>query len=217
MRVKDLAVLSFVLIAFAFAKPSQVKAADKELKKELTAKTDKDSKREAKALKSAGWQVMPGKLPLEKQIEASRLAQLKKNAGGESFFIVGSANVTGGNYTVAKQMADNNAKVEISRSVSDMIASKLTQEFSNMDFGNNKSEAANELAAAVKSVSAMDVKGTEYLLEIFRENGKGGYEARVVMAVSRDKIMSAAKEEMKKSLKDKTSQYLKDLDKLIPY
>ena len=32
------------------------------------------------------------------------------------------------------------------------------------------------------------------------------------MAISREKAMSQAREEVKKSLKDKSSQYLKDID-----
>lgn len=189
----------------------------KDLKKELSAKTSKDIRKEAKKLESEGWQIMPGKLPLEKQLEQSQIAQLRKTDEGESFFIIGSASVVGGNYTIGKQMADNNAKQEICRSLSDMIATKMTQELSNTDMGNNQAEALFEVASAAKSVSTMQIKGTEYLLEIFRDLGQGKTEVRVVMAVSREKALNQAKEEIKKSLKDKSSQYLKDLDNIIPY
>ena len=91
----------------AAAMTNTVKADDKELKKELSAKTSKDIRKEAKKLENDGWQIMPGKLPLEKQLEQSQIAQLRENDEGESFFIVGSASVVGGNYTIAKQMADN--------------------------------------------------------------------------------------------------------------
>lgn len=202
---------SLLVLFMAAAMTNTVKADDKELKKELSAKTSKDIRKEAKKLENGGWQIMPGKLPLEKQLEQSQIAQLRENDEGESFFIVGSASVVGGNYTIAKQMADNNAKLEICRSLSDMVATKLTQELSNMDLGNNQAEALLEVASAAKSVSSMQIKGTEYLLEIFRDLGKGKTEVRVVMAISREKAMSQAREEVKKSLKDKSSQYLKDI------
>ena len=203
---------SLLVLFMAAAMTNTVKADDKELKKELSAKTSKDIRKEAKKLENDGWQIMPGKLPLEKQLEQSQIAQLRENDEGESFFIVGSASVVGGNYTIAKQMADNNAKLEICRSLSDMVATKLTQELSNMDLGNNQAEALLEVASAAKSVSSMQIKGTEYLLEIFRDLGKGKTEVRVVMAISCEKAMSQAREEVKKSLKDKSSQYLKDID-----
>lgn len=187
------------------------------LKKELSAKTSKELRKEAKKLEGDGWQIMPGKLPLEKQLEQSQIAQLRKTDDGESYFITGSASVVGGNYTIAKQMADNNAKLEICRSLSDMLASKMTQELSNMDMGGNQAEALYEVASAAKSVSTMQLKGTEYLLEIFRDLGKGKTEVRVVMAISREKALSQAKEEIKKSLKEKSSQNLKDLDAILPY
>ena len=203
---------SLLVLFMAAAMTNTVKADDKELKKELSAKTSKDIRKEAKKLENDGWQIMPGKLPLEKQLEQSQIAQLRENDEGESFFIVGSASVVGGNYTIAKQMADNNAKLEICRSLSDMVATKLTQELSNMDLGNNQAEALLEVERDEKSVSSMQIKGTEYLLEIFRDLGKGKTEVRVVMAISREKAMSQAREEVKKSLKDKSSQYLKDID-----
>lgn len=192
-------------------------AGSDDLKKELSAKTSKDIRKEAKKLESDGWQTMPGKLPLEKQLEQSQIAQLRRTDDGESYFIVGSASVVGGNYTIGKQMADNNAKLEICRSLSDMVATKMTQELSNMDLGDNQAEALYEVASAAKSVSSMQIRGTEYLLEIFRDLGKGKTEVRVVMAVQREKAISQAKDEIKRSLKEKSSQYLQDLDKVLPY
>ena len=44
-------------------------------KKDLKAKVDKNTRKEAKRLKKEGWQVKPGALPLEKQLERAYLMQ----------------------------------------------------------------------------------------------------------------------------------------------
>ena len=215
MKIRNF-ILAALAISFSFF-VTEAQGATKEEKKALTEKVVKQCRKDAKKMEKEGWKIIPGKLPLERQLERSQLAQLKTTDKGESFYFIGSANVKGGNYTIAKQMADNNAKAEIVRNISEAIASKMTQEFANLDLGEDEMEMNKEFIAATKAVASLTLQGVEYLTEIYREVSNGVVEAQVVVAVPQEKAYQSAKEVIKSELKAKSSQYLKDLDKVLPY
>ena len=58
------------------AAPAMAQQSSKELKKELRAKVERDCRKDAKQLEKDGWKVMPGKLPIEKQMQNARFAEL---------------------------------------------------------------------------------------------------------------------------------------------
>ena len=74
-------------------------------KKELNTKVGKVVKKEAKRLKKEGWQVKPGALPLDKQLERAYLMQYEYDEDLFPKYIMGEASSVGESYDAAKTAA----------------------------------------------------------------------------------------------------------------
>lgn len=94
--------LFMLSISSAFAQDKTAKEIMKERKeiaklskKALNEKATKDARKEAKRLKKQGWQIAPGALPLEKQLDKSYLMQYEYDENGYQKFLMGEAISTG--------------------------------------------------------------------------------------------------------------------------
>ena len=74
-------------------------------KTELNARVGKVVKKEAKRLAKEGWEVKPGALPLEKQLERVYLMQSEYDENLFPKYIMGEASSVGENYDAAKTAA----------------------------------------------------------------------------------------------------------------
>ncbi len=69
-KIKLFAFSAFALMLLFFS-PLAMAQSTKELKKEVKSKALKDARKEAKRLKKDGYNVNPGQLPMDKQLEKS--------------------------------------------------------------------------------------------------------------------------------------------------
>lgn len=205
-----------LLIALSGAQ-AYAQMSDKELKKELRERVDRDSKKSAKELTKEGWKVMPGKLPLEKQIAESKYTELDEDEGGEKRFFMGTHQAVGGNYTAAKQIADNRARVELAQSVYTAIAQKIEDQVANTDFGEGDMATIDEFVSANKSIVAAQLQGVVPVLEIYREKSKGQFEVRVMVTIEAQKALKAAKMGYYNELKNKSQKLADELDAILGY
>lgn len=188
---------------------------DKELKKELKAKADKDSRKTAKQLKKEGWKVQPGKMPIEKQVQAAKYAELDVNEKGEKRFFIGTHQATGGNYSAAKQIADNRARLELAQNISTDIKQKIQEQLANTDYGDGDLVVIDEFVSANTSLISAQLSGVTPVLEIYREGKNNQYEVQVVVKIDADKALKDAKRGLSGGLKEKSEKLAQDLDKLL--
>lgn len=211
-------VLSLLMLfaAMTVAVPvANAQKTDKQLKKELKAKVDKDSKKTAKSLQKQGWKVMPGKLPLQKQLQAAKYAELDVNDQGDKRYFIGTHQAVGGNYTAAKQIADNRARVEIAQHVQSSIQQKIQEQVANKDFGDGDIMVIDEFVSANTSLISARLQGITPVLEIYRETGRNQFEVMVVEKIDAAKALKDAKMGLQSELKTKSQKLSDDLDKLI--
>ena len=105
-------------------------------KKELSAKVDKITKKEAKRLKKEGWVVSPGALPLEKQLERSYLMEYEYDENLYPKYIMANAQSIGEHYDAAKTVATSLAitnlagqiQTEVTALVENTVANKQLSE-----------------------------------------------------------------------------------------
>lgn len=215
--MKTKLILATLLLAFcSFTVCAQ--QSDKTLKKDLKAKVDKDCRKEAKVLKKEGWQVMTGNLPLEKQLQEARYAQLDTNVEtGEKMYFTASHQSLGGNYSAAKQIADSRAMAELAQQVNASVAKKVTEQISNLNLGENDIELVDEMVSANKSVVAASLQGTHPVLEIYREAGHGKYEVRVMVTINAEQALKSTKAGLISAIKEKSEKLAQDLDAVLPY
>lgn len=207
-----------LMLAFVMVSPIMyAQKTDKELKKELKAKADKDSQKTAKDLIKNGWKVMPGKLPLEKQIQESRYAEIDETETGEKRFFVGTHQAIGGNYSAAKQIADSRAHAELAQSVYSVIAKKIEDQVASTDYGDGDLETIDEFVTANKTIISAQLSGITPVLEIYREAPKSKYEVMVAVKIDAEKALKMAKQGLHKALKQKSDKLAADLDAILPY
>ncbi len=205
-------------LAIAIAVPSvSAQMTEKELKKELAKKVDKDSKKEAKVLKKEGWKVMPGKLPLEKQIQQAKYTELDRNENGSARYFTGTHQALGGNYSAAKQIADNRANLELAQSIYNDIARKIKDQVASNNFGGKDIEVIDEFVSANQSVVSAQLQGVESVVEMYREKGSGQYEVRTFVRIDADKALKMSKYGYYNLLKEKSQALADTLDKMLDY
>ena len=205
-------VTAVIFSAEAFA---QAQKSDKELKKELKERVDKDCRKEAKALKKEGWKVAPGKLPIERQLQDSRYAELQEDENGEPYYIVGTHMSKGGNYTTAKKMADSRAMTEIAEKVNSQIAELIKENVANHDYGEGDIEVIDKFVSSNKHLVNARLVKVSPLLEIYREEANGVCQVRVMIAVKAKDAIRAAKGAYVSELAKESDGLAKELDSIL--
>lgn len=208
MKIRLFLIISMMLI-FTFTNAETTK---KDLKKDLKSKVEKSCRKTAKELKKTGWMVMPGKLPMDRQIQDSRYAELEQLPDGTKAYMVGTHQATGGNYSAAKQIADSRARAELAQQVSTTVAQNIKDQVSNLNLGDGDIEVIDETIAASKSIILAQLKGITPTLEIYRELDKSQFEVKVVLTISYQKALKDAKMSITSELKKKSEQLAKDID-----
>lgn len=208
--------ISFFALALLIGAPCiHAQKSEKELKKELKKKADKTSRKEAKEYIKQGWEVMPGRLPLEKQLQESKYAQIDENENGTRRYFVGSHEAIGGNYSAAKQIADNRAHVELAQQVYNEISRLVKDQVSNENYGNKNITAIDEFISANKGVVQGQLQGVESVLEMYKKRADGTYEVRVFARIDAEKAMRMSKNGYYNLLKQKSEELAKELDEIL--
>ena len=88
-----------------------------EIRKEMNKKASKDARKEAKKLKKEGWEVTPGALPIEKQLDRAYMMQYEISESGLPKYVIGEAMSIGEHYDAAKMQALQLAKQNLAGSV----------------------------------------------------------------------------------------------------
>ena len=210
---KTLLLLSFAVALFSVDALAQ--KSDKELKKELRERVNRECTKEAKQLAKDGWKVMPGKLPLERQIQEARYAELDTDEQGGRRFFVGTHQAIGGNYSAAKQICDTRARVEIAQQVGAAVAQQVKDQMSSRNLGDGDLELVDQTLSASTTQVAAKLPGVTPVVEMFRELGGGKYEVRVAVTAPYAATLKAAKEALVTDLKKKTEKLAEEVDKMF--
>ena len=105
--------LGGITMSYAQLSKEQIKerkAISKYSKSELTAKASKIARKEAKKLAKQGWQIAPGAVPIEKQLDKSYMMQYEYEEDLFPKYIMAEAMSVGENYDAAKMQAIELAK-----------------------------------------------------------------------------------------------------------
>lgn len=207
-------ICSLVLL-FAYSSVD-AQSSDKALKKDLKAKVEKDCRKTAKKLEKEGWKVMPGKLPLERQIQDSRYAELDKDKNGEKMYFTGTHKTIGGNYSAAKKIADDRARTELAGHISATISELIKGKLSSTDYGDKDIEVIDEFVSANKNLVSVALQGVFPVLEIYREKDDKT-EVQVMVKTNAAEALKLAKKAYRDKLYQQSADLAKELDELLPY
>lgn len=209
--------LALILVCPISQAQSDDKKLNKQLKKDLTSRVEKESRKTAKEYQKQGWQVMPGKLPLERQIQDSRYAEIQKDEAGQRLYLTGTHMATGGNYSAAKKIADSRAKTELAEQLNSRIDQIIKDNISNKNYGEGDIEVIDKFISVNKHLASAKLNLATPVLEIFRQGSNNTYEVQVFYRIEAKPAIKETKKLYRTELSKESEELAKKLDQILPY
>jgi len=208
LKITVLVLVALMFNNLAFAQ------SEKETKKELTSKSIKQARKEAKQLSKEGFHVARGAMPMDKQLEDAWMMQLTKDEKGFPMYIVESGNSVAETQTAAKIQATETAKLAIAGAICTNIAALIENNIANQQLNNEEAASVTKTVAASKNLIAQEIGRTILLVEMYRAIDKNT-EANIRLAYDYKTAQEIGKRVIRQKLEDETKILQDKLDKLM--
>lgn len=189
----------------------------KQSKKELNAKVSRSTKKEAKRLQKEGWQVAPGALPLEKQLEKAYTMQYEFDESGYPLYIMAEAMSIGENYDGAKAQALELAKENLAGQIQTEVTALVESTVANKQLAAEESATIVETVKASKNLISQSLGRVFPVVEVYRTKANKNKEVLVRLAYNEKMAREAAKRAIKQELETKGQDLHKQLDTVLGF
>lgn len=183
----------------------------KTAKSELKVKVDKNIRKEAKRLAKEDWQVKPGTLPLEKQLERAYLMQYEYDENNFPKYIMGEGSFIGENYDAAKTAATSLAITNLAGQIQTDVVALVENTVANKQLSADDAASITETVMASKNLISQSIGRTIPVIECFRITANRNTEVLVRIAYNSKMAKQAIRDELKKE----ESNLYKQLDKVL--
>lgn len=221
LLVSVLAVFAMTISLSAFAQEKatgkaykNIQKEEKVLNKDLKKKAIKEARKEAKELEKDGFRTPVGKLPLDKQLEASWQKQVEMDTDGSPYWYVSSSRAIGGNQSAAALQATNMAKLDLAGQIQTKVSQLIEAKVANDDLGQQEAASLSNVVAASKSVISATLGRTVPMVEVYRTLPNKNVEVMVTLGYSLDAANKAAVKAIRQELANKSEELAQELDKL---
>ena len=184
-------------------------------KAQLNDKASKAARKEAKTMKKAGWQTVPGALPIEKQLDKSYMMQYEYDGDMYPKYIMGEAMSIGGNYDAAKMQALEFAKQNLAGQIQTEVTALIENTVANEQLSGEEAESVTRSVMAAKNLISQSLGRTIPVVEVYRTLDNKNKEVLVRIAYSGDAAKKIAKEAVRKDLEQRGENLHNKLDKLL--
>lgn len=186
-------------------------------KAELNEKASKSARKEAKKLTKEGWQVAPGALPLDKQLDKSYQMQYEYDSNAYPKYLFGEAMSIGQNYDGAKVQALELAKQNLAGQIQTEVTALVENTVANEQLEAEDAATITRSVLAAKNVIAQSIGRVITVTEAYRVKGNKNKEVLVRIAYNSDMAKSAAKKAIKEDLEKKGVDLHNQLDKILGF
>ena len=186
-------------------------------KTELNARVGKVVKKEAKRLAKEGWEVKPGALPLEKQLERVYLMQSEYDENLFPKYIMGEASSVGENYDAAKTAATSLAITNLAGQIQTEVTALVENTVGNKQLSAEEAASITESVMASKNLISQSIGLTIPVMECYRINKKKNNEVLVRLAYNAEMAKAAAKKAVREELEKKGNNLHEQLDKVLGF
>ncbi len=184
-------------------------------KQELNEKASKAARKEAKKYVKEGWEVTPGALPLEKQLDKSYMMQYEYDEDFFPKYIMGEAMSIGANYDAAKMQALELAKQNLAGQIQTEVTALIENSVSNEQLAEEEAVSVTESVMASKNLISQNIGRTITVMELYRTKSNKNKEVLVRLAYNSEMAKKAAKEAIRKDLEAKGDELHSKLDELL--
>lgn len=184
-------------------------------KNELEKKASKAARKEAKKLKRQGWQVVPGALPLEKQLDKSYMMQYECDEDLFPKYLMGEAMSIGENYDAAKMQALELAKQNLAGQIQTEVTALIENTVANEQLQAEEAASITNSVMASKNLISQSIGRVITVIEVYRTLGNKNKEVLVRIAYNSEMAKAAAKKAVREDLEKKGDDLHKKLDQLL--
>lgn len=156
---------------------------------ETQSQVEQQSRREAGALKRAGWKVMPNKMSLERQVRNVCFMEVEVlEQSGEKRYLIGSSSASDGSYLQARGKADLLAREKMVRQLVALILGESTGSENAQD-----NTHTPDCAVDCEEIGPEHLQLAVPVLECYRMGRDGLYEVMVVIKADYARSLQAVK------------------------
>lgn len=192
------------------------KAVAKMTEKELNEKAVKAARKEAKNLVKEGWQIAPGALPIDKQLDKTYRMQYEQDDYGYPKYLMGEAMSIGQNYDAAKMQALELAKQNMAGQIQTEVTALIENTVANNQLDEGEAASITKSVMASKNLISQSIGRVVPVMEVYRTDAKTkNKEVLVRIAYNSDMARKAAINAVKKQLEQEGMDLHGKLDKLL--
>ena len=169
-------------------------------------KAGKDASKEAKKLTKEGWKPMPGKLPLDKQIDKALSMQVELDDEGDLKYIYAVSLATAGSTAAGQMAASAAAREQIASQMGVSLTALLDNRMETNQISVTEAETISEVAQKGKQIFSQDLGRTENILEAYRVLPNKNVEVMVGIAYSQSEARKQMAKAVKKAFEEKNLQ-----------
>lgn len=184
-------------------------------KKELNEKASKAARNEAKNLKKQGWQVAPGALPIEKQLDRSYSMQYQYDYDGSPMFIMAEGMSTGGNYDSAKMQALELAKQNLAGQIQSEVCALVESSIANRQLEQGEASSIAKTVMASKNKISQNLGRIVPVMETYRVVNGNSREVLVRISYSMKQAKSIANKTIIADLEQEGNDLHNRLNKIL--
>jgi hypothetical protein len=168
---------------------------------ELNIKASKTAKKQAKVYKKQGWEVAPGAIPMEKQLDRSYVMEFDTDLDMQCKYAFGEAISTGQFYDAAKLQASELAKSDLVGKISSEITRLVETQVKTKQIQDQEAQSVAAATEKSKSLVIQKLGAIAPVLELHRKLKNGNVEVMVRYAYNRERAVNAAMKEIDEGLK----------------
>lgn len=184
-------------------------------KNELQKRASKAARKEARKLKKQGWQVAPGALPLEKQLDKSYMMQYEYDEDMFPKYLMGEAMTIGENYDAAKMQALELAKQNLAGQIQTEVTALIENSVANEQMAAEDAASITRSVMASKNLISQSIGRVITVMEVYRTGARKNKELLVRIAYNSEMAKAAAKNAVRQDLENKGDELHKKLDELL--
>ena len=184
-------------------------------KSELDARASKSARKEAKKYARDGWQVAPGQLPLEKQLDRTYRMQYEFDENMFPKYIMSEAMSVGESYDAAKLQAMELAKLNLAGQMQSQVVALIDNEVSNRQLPQEGAASVTKTVMASKNMIAQKLGRVITVIECYRVKSGKNKEVRVQIACTADMAMQSAKTAIREELEKEGEELSSQLDSML--
>lgn len=189
---------------------------EKEAKREIQRKAIKEARKEAKKFKRSGYDVTPGSLPMEKQLEYTWIRLYQRDEKGQSVYLSADGNAVAETRTAAEMQALEAAKLNLAGQLETFIRAIIEANIANAQLNNEEATSVTEFLAGAKNVIVTTLSQVEPAFKIYRNLPNKNVEVNLKLLVNRDQVILEAKKQIRQELRERLKGLQDKVDRLLP-